>query len=237
VLDDAALHLWVAVQPPAGDARRADRDRTLMSEDERRRELELASEQDRGLYRLARVLARTALSRHAPVEPRDWAFERNRFGKPVIVRPEGLELDFSIAHTRGIALVLVAHRHSVGVDVERLDRPVEVEPALRLLAPSEAADLESRSGEARRRRFLEYWTLKEAYAKARGTGLSLPLDRCAFAIGPGGVRATVDPAVDPGAERWWFALVQAAPGFVASVAASREAPEQPRVEIHPRPMD
>ena len=237
MLDDAAIHLWLALEPPAGDSRRAARDRALMSEDERRRELEFASEQGRGLYRLARVLARTALSRHAPVDPGDWAFERNRFGKPAIVHPEGLELDFSVSHTRGIALVLVAHRRSVGVDVERLDRPVAVEPALRLLAPSEAADLESRSGEARRRRFLEYWTLKEAYAKARATGLSLPLDRCAFAIGPGGVRATVDPAVDPEPERWWFALVPPTPGFVASVAATRTALEQPRVEIHPHPVD
>src|SRR5262245_4394444 len=208
-----------------------------MSEDEQARELEFASEEDRGLYRLARVLVRTALSRHAPVDPRDWAFERNRFGKPMIVRPEGLELDFSVSHTRGIAVVLVAHRRSVGVDVERADRPVAVEPALRLLAPSEAADLDSRSGEARRRRFLEYWTLKEAYAKARATGLSLPLDRCAFAIEAGGVRSTFDPAVEPEPERWWFALVPTAPEFIASVAATREAAEQPRVEIHPHPVN
>jgi 4'-phosphopantetheinyl transferase len=239
VLDDAAIHLWLALEPPAGDARRAERDRALMSEDERRRELEIASEQDRGLYRVARVLARTALSRHAPVDPRDWAFERNRFGKPVVVFPEGLELDFSVSHTRGIALVLVAHRRSVGVDVERLDRTVAVEPALRLLAAAEVADLESRTGEAQSRRFLAYWTLKEAFAKARATGLSLPLDLCAFAIDPDdGVQATIDPALDPEPGRWWFALAAPAPGFVAGVAATRAAAgEEPRVEIHPHPPD
>ena len=135
--------------------------------------------------------------------------------------------------------MLVARGREVGVDVERGDRPVAVEPALRLLAPSEAADLESRTGEAKSRRFLAYWTLKEAFAKARATGLSLPLDRCAFAIGPeGGVQATIDPVLDPEPARWWFALAEPAPGFVAGVAATRTAAgEEPRVEIHPHPSD
>ena len=230
-LDGAAVDLWFALEPPDPDPQLATEYRRLMSDDERRRELDFVHEKDRGLYRLARALARTVLSRYAPVDPPAWEFVRTRFGKPVVASPAGAGLDFSLAHTPGIAVLLVAAGRSLGVDVENARRPVAIEPALPLLGPSEIADLRSTPAERQGSRFLEYWTLKESYSKARGTGLSLPLDRCEFRLGAGGVEATIDPELDEEPERWWFTLVSLTPGFVAAATVSRRDPhETPRLE-------
>lgn len=220
-LPGAAADLWFALDAPETDPRLTAAHRDVMSDDERRRELDFVYEKDRRLYRLARALTRTVLSRYTGTDPRDLAFTRNAFGRPALTVPGGLALDFSLSHTPGIAVLSVATGRSVGVDVEDARRPVSVEPARALLGPSELADLEARSGGDRRRRFLEYWTLKESYAKARGTGLSLPLSRCEFRIGSDSVEAAIDPTLDAHPERWWFTLVSPAPGFVAAVTVSR----------------
>jgi 4'-phosphopantetheinyl transferase len=216
-----AVHLWVALEPHRSQAGLAAAYRELMSGEERARELTLAREQDRSLYRLGRVLVRTVLSRYAAVDPRDWAFAANAFGRPRIASPSGLTLEFNLAHTAGAAVLLVGAGRLLGVDVERSSRTVATGPALPLLGRTEAADLRDRSGESRRRRFLEYWTLKEAFAKAVGVGISLPLDRCIFSIGVDAVRATMDPALDRCPGRWEFKLVSSVPGFIVAVALTR----------------
>src|SRR5687768_7989623 len=160
-LDPATVHLWFAREPSEPDPDLAAACRDVMSEDERRRESDFVFEKDRRLYRLARVLLRTALSRCAPVEPRAWVFEKNPHGQPYVVSPPGSTLRFSVSHTPGMAMVLVGTARELGVDVEDASRFTTTPPPTAVLGPSELADLQATPPERYGRRFLEYWTLKE----------------------------------------------------------------------------
>ncbi len=91
-------------------------------------------------------------------------------------------LEFNLAHSGGLALLAVTGRYPVGVDVEHL-RPIEMDSiAGRYFAPDEQALLHPLSGESRRTGFFQVWTRKEAYMKATGVGLYMPLET--FAVLP-----------------------------------------------------
>jgi 4'-phosphopantetheinyl transferase len=84
-------------------------------------------------------------------------------------------------------------------------RQAPVEIAGRYFAPAEVCDLVHAPLCQQQHRFFEYWTLKESYIKARGMGLSIPLDKFSFhCLDERAVRLTTDPTVDDNANRWRF---------------------------------
>ncbi len=132
---------------------------------------------DRTRYLAAHVLLRTILSRYAAVPPGEWVFRTTEMGRPEIEAVGDLPpLRFSLSHTRGLVVVLVCLGVDCGVDAEAV-RPLADGEALerRVLADDERAGLADLPEAARRDRFIRLWTLKEAYLKARGVGLRLPM--------------------------------------------------------------
>jgi 4'-phosphopantetheinyl transferase len=124
-----------------------------------------------------RLAVRSTLSRYLGADPRSLVFAYGTYGKPRLVSPPG-RLDFSSARSGDIGVLAVARRRDVGVDVERIEPRRALGPiADQLFAADEAAELRALQEESRILRFFELWTQKEAYAKAFGTGLSLPLSR------------------------------------------------------------
>jgi len=109
-------------------------------------------------------------------DSRSLEFEYGPYGKPRLVDGDGLE--FSWARSGGVGVLAVARGRAVGVDVERVDARRALGPiAEQLFAAEEATELGSLPEDGRVKRFFELWTQKEAYAKALGTGLSVPLRR------------------------------------------------------------
>jgi 4'-phosphopantetheinyl transferase len=91
-------------------------------------------------------------------------------GRPVVAHP-GVEVDFNVSHTHGVALCAVTGGLRVGVDVERIvRRPRSERVAQRVLSPSELRDLQALPSAERPEGFLRLWTRKEAVAKADGRG-------------------------------------------------------------------
>ena len=207
--------------------------RVQISPEEQLRESRLRFERDRRAYRQTRVLIRTVLSGYCDVGPSALQFETSPAGKPKIAFPAGTGLDFSLSHTEGIAVLLVGRDRAVGVDVEGERRLRASELPLHLLGPAEIERLQSLSPARRAVRFLEHWTLKEAYAKARGSGLELPLEDWEFTIGEDGAGACLAPHLESSSEPWWFALAPAARGFVTAIAASLHSAGEaaPAVEV------
>jgi 4'-phosphopantetheinyl transferase len=151
----------------------------LLDEDERSRRFHF--ERDRHAFVLAHAFLRRILSCYRPVLPASWRFQRGTWGKPEIAGQPERPLQFSLSHTKGCIACAVTRGQEVGIDVERTGTvPDELAFATRFFSPPDAAMLASLHGEVRTRRFYELWTLREAYAKARGLGLSMPLDRVAF---------------------------------------------------------
>ena len=232
-------HVWYA---------RTDKDRSsefsaacldLLSPDELTRFHRLRVDRSRYEFLVARVLCRRTLSRYAGVEPRMWGFRSTRHGRPLIDRPAWARpLRFNLSKTLGMVACVVTHQAEAGLDVEALDRPhIPVEAASRWFASCEARELATCRDEDRKRRFLEYWTLKEAYVKARGLGLSLPLDRFAFSISASDdIEVSFEPGFDR-AGRWQFALLQPTPEHVMAVAVERLGNVTMRLRVYEDALD
>lgn len=151
-------------------------DRALLSADEAAAQARFYFDRDRHLYGVAHALVRRVLSRHAAVPPRDWQFVARPHGRPEISAPAQCQaLRFNLSHTHGLAACAVTRTRDLGVDAEDGHRRAPLDVAPSCFSPVECAALSALPGELQPRRFFTYWTLKEAYIKARGLGMSLPL--------------------------------------------------------------
>lgn len=157
--------------------------RQWMSADERARCDRYVFVQGRNEYTLTRALTRSVLSQMTGCLPNELVFAPGPHGKPRLVQPAG-HLHFNVSNTRGLLMLLVMRDCEVGVDVENVTRHLAMaDVAHRFFAPQEAAAMLALPPSQQPERFFTLWTLKEAYAKARGVGLSLPLDDFSFVFG------------------------------------------------------
>ena len=178
-LRDDEVHLWLAfLDDPRLDALVDDHQRLLTCEElAQTRRFHFPADQRRHL--VTRALLRCTLSRYADIDPPDWRFELNAHGRPRIASAHALArpLDFNLSHSKGLVVVGVSTRGGLGVDTENVARRENlVHLARHHFAAAEASALTSLPLSEQHARFFEYWTLKEAYIKARGLGLSIPLD-------------------------------------------------------------
>ncbi|MEM7231830.1 MAG: 4'-phosphopantetheinyl transferase superfamily protein [Planctomycetota bacterium] len=153
-------------------------------------------------------LVRRALTRCAPeVSESAWRLVRERSGQ--LAREPHSDcrpLEFSVSHSGNTTVVAVTDGAEIGIDIERSlpkhlrdsDLPCD------FLSPSERASLALQDLDERNRRFLRHWTLKEAYAKARGFGLALAFDQLSFEIDEVGIRAEFGPLIKDSSQAWSF---------------------------------
>ncbi len=177
------VHLWHAFIPQRDDALNAHQLGLLTApERERLQRFHFAKDQHR--YLITRALVRTVLSRYAPIAPADWAFEPGPQGRPQITNPHPLAqgLRFNLSHSDGLVVLAVTTGREVGVDTESTARSAPLEVADRYFSRRETAALRALPPSAQPQRFWELWTFKESYIKARGMGLSLPLDQFSFEL-------------------------------------------------------
>ena len=173
-MNGGEAHVWIA-DPAVANPRFLE----VLSAAERERMERFRFERDRLSYLAAHGLARFALSTIArEVSPRDWQFHYGERGKPELVNST---LRFNISHTHGLVGCVITPEIDCGIDVETIHRPTDIHRlAEKVLSPAERNALQNAPEEAQPRLFFTYWTLKEAYVKARGCGISIPLERCSF---------------------------------------------------------
>ncbi len=202
----------------------------LMTEGERARCLRLVRDADRRTFAITRALVRHSLSRYGPTAPADWRFVTNQHQCP-FVEPEQAgapPLQFNLSHTSGLVALAVTRGHRVGVDVERVSRVVDLAVADRHFARTEVRDLRALPVAEQPVAFFEYWTLKEAYIKARGMGLALPLGAFAFTLQPPRPPSIAFvPAFDDLPSRWQFWQTWPTPRHRLSLAIEREGDDLP----------
>jgi 4'-phosphopantetheinyl transferase len=165
------------------------------------------------------------LSRYTGVDPREWRFRANSFGRPQIAWPRlGIDIDFNLSNTRGLVACIVTAGTPAGVDVESVHRTGGTSVLERCFASHEVVSLQTLSEAQRRRRCFELWTLKEAYVKARGLGLSLPLEGCSFDLEGKSITATFDSQVLDTPTDWQFVSRTIGSHYVlaAAIASRRE---------------
>ena len=211
----------------------------LLTPDEIERMQRLIFQRDRRRFLVTRALARTMLSRYAPVKPADWRFVTNVHGRPEILdRPAGVpDLRFNISHTEGLIACAVTIGREVGVDVEHIGRRLTHDVPARFFAPREVRDLRALPEAEQPRAFFDYWTLKEAYIKARGFGLALPLGDFAFHLAPPAAPTiSFEPSLADDPATWQFTQAWPTPAHRLAVAVRRTGADLPvRIrEVVPR---
>ena len=196
-----------------------------LSSDEQERAARFLFPRHRVTFITAHWLLRTALSRYEDVRPSNWTFAVNAHGKPFLCdRHSAIDLRFNLAHTDGLIACAVCRGAEVGVDVESLGRQIpSLELAARYFSASEVTSLQACHESARDAHFIELWTLKEAYVKAIGAGLSHPLSSFSVLFN-GSSSLRFEPATRE-QSMWQFALFAPSAGHRMAVAvpcATRE---------------
>lgn len=158
----------------AADLDAVDAETDVLSEDELERAGRFRFERDRRRFVAARSALRRLLARYVDASPAGLSFEYGPYGKPDV---PGAPVAFNISHAGSCALFAFGPRFELGVDVEVLDNALvdDLLVAKRFFSPREVEMLRAYAPSARPRAFLRCWTRKEAFVKARGDGLSLPL--------------------------------------------------------------
>ena len=233
---DTALVRWL----PVASIAEADWPRllALLPAEEQARAERFHFRRDWESYTAAHALLRGTLSLLAAeaglrVAPAEWRFSIGDHGKPEPVLPAGSPpFRVNLSHTRGLAAVAVALDREIGVDVEWLDRTnLTVDLADRFFAPAECAQLAGLDAEAEKDALFAFWTLKEAYIKAVGMGLALPLGAFAYTLDP--LSIAFDERIQDDPQRWFFRRLRPTQGHVLGLALRHEAPERAMLDAAP----
>ena len=195
--------------------------RFTLAPDELRRADRYHFETDRRRFIIARGVLRAILSRYLHQAPGQLQFGSNPYGKPTLLHPSAPDrLRFNVSHSDGLALIAIAAGREVGVDLERVRVDFACERiAEQFFSPREITALRALPAALRREALFTCWTRKEAYIKARGEGLSLPLDRFDVSLAPDLPAALLDVEGDPHeASRWSLRALHPGAGYVAALA-------------------
>lgn len=181
LLPDNEIHLWLIDDSLIETALLADY-LTVLSPEETLRYARFRLDKDKRQFLITRAAIRTTLSYYrGDVLPSQWQFANNEHGRPYVISPPAQTLEFNLSHTDGMIVIAVCARGNLGVDVENASRECRASDlAARYFSVSEAKKLLEMPEEEQRGRFLDLWTLKEAYIKACGMGLAIPLGSFSF---------------------------------------------------------
>jgi 4'-phosphopantetheinyl transferase len=224
-------HLWrvdprTLAEPPVHE-----RCLRLLSQSERARHDRLAVPARRLELAAAHALVRIALSDLCGNEPHDWRIRRDSMGRPVVEGPvEGLHV--SITHTPGLVACLVSRHRVCGVDAEQVSPRVPyMRIAEQVFSPGELDQLRSLDDAARIDRFFLLWSVKEAFAKARGDGACAPLDRIEVGLGGEGSVRLMIPAGAGGSNGDRWSVQWSRPSQEHVMATCVAAPEGEKVNL------
>jgi len=221
-----ACHVWFVFQDQGQDAALLERYRQFLTRQERSGEFRFHFAEDRHRYLLTRALVRTVLSLYAPISPWEWSFVANAYGRPEIANAavSAAGLSFNVSHTRGLIMMGVSRHRTIGVDTENTKRSSAlIEMPKQFYSRDEITELRAEPDDDRRsERLLEIWTLKEAYVKARGVGLSMPLDQISFSLpGSRGIEVAFSAGINDDRDNWAFWMLRPSPDHQSAVCVAR----------------
>lgn len=202
------VHIWqipLTTQPT----------QSLLSQDELQRANRFHSQKDRHCFTTARAALRQILSQIIKIPANEITFTYSPTGKP-----ELKEIQFNLSHSHDHAVLAITPNHRIGTDMEFVNPERATDAiATRFFAPNEAAKLQSLPPEERLEAFFQCWTRKEAYVKAIGSGLSLPLSSFEVTFGPNtppSILQIQDPVET--ASHWRLYNIPSPQGYAAAVA-------------------
>lgn len=221
-ITDQHVHLWTTAYLEITDELLLKRYYNLLSH----REVEVYRRfhfpKDQRQYLVTRALLKTVLScYHTDVQKTDWVFKISHKGKPSIANQSVINpVQFNLAHTDGLIVLAITKHSDIGVDVENINRSGSLdEIADRYFSSNEKLDLSNLPEAQKQKGFFELWTLKESYIKARGLGLSIPLDQISFELNQTqNINFTFNTNLNDSAQSWKFWQFMYAQNYIIAVA-------------------
>ena len=215
------VHSWCAsLDVPAETSARLY---ATLTPDEHTRSARFRFERERQRFMVARGVLRDLLGRYLQTQPGQIRFVYNAFGKPDLGPDFANRLTFNVSHSAGLALIAIATASNVGVDLEYIGAQSDCADIARCFFSAAEADyLIALPSHLYAEAFFSCWTKKEAYLKAYGEGLAIPLNSFSVPL-------TTDPAHTPvdlhvasndigPAKRWSLYTLRPAPGYAGALA-------------------
>jgi 4'-phosphopantetheinyl transferase len=199
-LPPGEVHVWLADLDLQDAA--VEKLSSLLDPQEKHRAARFLVLPARKQFVISRGFLRTVLGKYLDVDPRAIQFRLTSHGKPELAEDRGAY--FNLSHTEGLAAIGITRVSSIGVDVESTRRKVEaLQLADRFFSRKEAEWVRAQAEPMRASCFLACWTAKEAYVKAHGGGLSVPLDGFAIIPDPEQLQLKLEVFGKPAeSERW-----------------------------------
>ena len=216
-LPDNEVHLWRVDLATVSTAQQ--RWEQILSADERTRAARFHFPRDRQYFTATRALLRTILASYAGSDPEALTFLYSEKGKPSLAPNQSrMQIEFNVSHSDAVALFAFTQRRALGIDVEQVRENFDHEAiARRFFSEEEQGQLAALDPSEKYRGFFRCWTRKEAYIKALGTGLSLPLHQFDVSLKPGDANALLSTRPDSTEAGNWS--LQEIPGGDGNVAA------------------
>lgn len=191
-----------------------------LSHDERERAARFHFERDRQHFKIAHASLRAILSRYVKLQPAALTFGETAYGKPFMTNIEAAGLLFNMSHSGDLALIAVAREREVGIDIEYMRADfATMEVAEHFFSVAEIYTLSGLDPHLRTNAFFNCWTRKEAYVKARGEGLSMPLDQFDVSLAPGVAAAMLSNRIDETeTSRWTIHDLDVATNYAGALA-------------------
>jgi 4'-phosphopantetheinyl transferase len=219
-----AVHVWWVDLRVSSDC--TTRFIATLSADERARADRYRFPEHRERFIAAHGALRDILSRYLNLPASQLAFSITPHGKPALADLDQAWLQFNLSHSGDLALVAVARDHPVGIDVEQMIPPEDF-PRLveQFFSANENAAFRALPESKRAAAFFAGWTQKEAYVKALGTGVSLPLDHFDVTLDPDApARLLADRRHPNHVATWSLHTFTPAPAYLASLAIETPHP-------------
>lgn len=177
IIDNSEMHLWLINDQEIADPALLKSYLALLSEEEQAKQRRFYFEKDRHQYLITRAFLRIILSLYEnQTTPQQWQFHRQHYGKPFITNPVTKPLYFNLSHTAGKIAIIISCHDGVGIDIENINRESNLKDIAKTIFSTKECDFFCQLDQQQQPKyFFLLWTLKEAYVKAQGKGISMPM--------------------------------------------------------------
>jgi len=226
-------HVWFTIPESVQDDGILQQLTAILSEEELDRCRRFHFPADRHRYLVSHALLRKTLSRYIDIPPAGWCFSHGEHGRPEISNPNVAALRFNLTHTAGLVGCVVTLDNDCGIDAELIsDRHNPTGVAERMFSAGECLEMRQLKDAAQLGYFFTRWTLREAYVKARGIGISFPTRKLQFRVNDkASVTVKFETCLQENERDWHFYLLRPTPEHVAAIAVRTGNPLEKKLLV------